>query len=427
MNDLLTGLGSGAQCREELERLAADPAGLTDVGLILADLDGFHHVNVQQGYEAGDDLLRAVAAQLMAAVGDEGPLYRLSIDEFALIVAKAGEDLKDVAGRVRAAFAAASGAGTMTASIGVASAQPDDGPQDVLQRAGMALHMARRSGPGSLVDAATATMLSVAEQEDLAVRTALRAREYELHFLPVMRLADDRAVGAETLVRWRRDRGPLVAPGSFLPFVRRSGLAAEFGAHVIEEACATWVERLRSALNGEEGSAPQLTINVDGEQAEQEGFDALVLHLLQRAGVRPDELVLEVTEGVLDRPSVTERLRRLRAAGVRISLDDFGSGPIVLASMRELPVDLIKIDQALVADLDPQDPDVGLIADIQRLAERLGLSVAVEGVETELLLDRLRALGIPFAQGYHFGEPCAADELIERLLAAAPVPPVPAV
>jgi len=420
MGDLLTGLGSGAQCREELERLAASPEGLAGVGLILADLDGFHHVNVQQGHAAGDELLRAVAAQLVAAVGEAGPLFRLSVDEFALIAAGTQQDLADAAQRMRQAIAMASPAAPRTTCIGIGMAQPDDGPQEVLQRAGMALHLARRRGPGSLVDAVTMAVLSVAEQEDLAVRTALRASEYELHFLPVMRLADDRAVGVETLVRWRRDRGPLVAPGSFLPFVRRSGLAAEFGAHVIEGACTTWVTSLRHALAGQDGSAPQLTINVDGEQAEQEGFDALVLHLLERAGVRPDELVLEVTEGVLDRPSVTERLHRLRAAGVRISLDDFGSGPIVLASMRELPVDVIKVDQALVADLDPQDPDTGLIADIQRLAERLGLSVAVEGVETTLLLDRLRALGIPFVQGFLFGEPCTAEEMIVRL-AAQPV------
>jgi len=228
----------------------------------------------------------------------------------------------------------------------------------------------------------------------------------------------------ETLVRWRREATTLVAPGSFLPFVRRSGLAAEFGAHVLEQAATEWVAGLRGAVTGAElpaGPTPMLSVNVDGEQAEQEGFDALVLHLLQRSGVRPDEVMLEVTEGVLDRPSVTERLVRLREAGVRISLDDFGSGPIVLARMRDLPLDVIKVDQTLVAALDPQDPDVALIADIQQLAAHLGLQVAVEGVESPQLVERLRAIGIPLAQGFHFGRPCTADELIERLRDGRPL------
>jgi diguanylate cyclase len=432
--DQVTGLGTAAVLRSALDARASHPSGLAGSGLILLDLDGFHRVNVESGFAAGDALLRSVATRLMdvaraaAQASPSSPTVRmsarLSADEFAVLVEADEEGLAALAQSLQEAVAQAGP--DVTACVGFAPGAADDDPQGLMLRAGTALRAARRRGPAAIVADADATAgSSLAEQEDLEVRTALRLGEYELHYLPVIRLVDDRPAGVETLVRWRREHGALVAPGSFLPFVRRSGLAAEFGAHVLEQAANEWVAALREAVSQASGAelragspagiTPLLAVNVDGEQAEQEGFDDLVLHVLERCGVRPGEVMLEVTEGVLDRPSVTERLSRLREAGVRISLDDFGSGPIVLARMRELPLDVIKVDQALVAALDPQDPDVALIADIQRLASLLGLRVAVEGVETLLLVARLRAIGIPLAQGFHFGRPCAAEELVERL------------
>lgn len=423
--DPVTGLGNASDLRAALEVRAAAPGGLSGCGLILLDLDGFHRVNVRSGFEAGDALLRSVAARLTEGQPDGSSdaaarsVARVSADEFAVLIDADEVELAAHADRARAATSEAHA--SITACVGYASGAEGDTPQDLVLRAGAALRSARRHGPDSIAgDADAAVGSSLAEQEDLEVRTALRLGEYELHHLPIVRLADGRPVGVETLVRWRREHGALVAPGSFLPFVRRSGLAAEFGAHVLEQAATEWVAALRDAVAAATepvGATPLLSINIDGEQAEQEGFDTLVLHLLQRCGVRPDEVMLEVTEGVLDRPSVTERLVRLREAGVRISLDDFGSGPIVLARMRELPLDVIKVDQTLVGALDPQDPDVSLIADILQLASLLGLQVAVEGVETPLLVERLRTIGIPLAQGFHFGRPCPADELVARLRA----------
>lgn len=422
--DRVTGLSTAPGLRSALVTRAGAARGLEGCGLVLLDLDGFHTVNVRSGLEAGDTLLRSVAARLTDA-SDDGvsgaPVVsvaaRVSADEFAVLADADGTALAALAQRLQQAVMQADP--TVTACVGYAAGAATDTPQDLVLRAGSALRAARLRGPGSIVGAADAAApSSLAEQEDLEVRTALRLGEYELHHLPIVRLADGRPVGVETLIRWRRERGTLVAPGSFLPFVRRSGLAAEFGAHVLEQAATEWVDTLRQAVIGATlpaGSTPLLSVNIDGEQAEQEGFDTLVLHLLERCGVRPDEVMLEVTEGVLDRPSITERLVRLREAGVRISLDDFGSGPIVLARMRDLPLDVIKVDQTLVAALDPLDPDVGLISDIHRLASLLGLQVTVEGVETPLLVERLRAIGIPLAQGFHFGHPCLAAELAERL------------
>jgi len=431
--DHVTGLGAAANLRSVLVAHAAGPDGLAGSGLVLLDLDGFHRVNIHAGFAAGDALLRTVATMLKDEANDAAPgepvvrlIARLTADEFAVFVEADEDALLAFAARLQEAVTEVTP--SVTACVGSAPGDASDTPQDLVLRAGAALRAARRRGAGSIVGAEEVTAsTSLAEQEDLEVRTALRLGEYELHYLPVMRLSDDRPAGVETLVRWRREHGTLVAPGSFLPFVRRSGLAAEFGAHVLEQAADEWVRVVRDAVTRasdpegvdalRSGATPMLAVNIDGEQAEQDGFDALVLHVLARCGVRPDEVMLEVTEGVLDRPTVTERLVRLREAGVRISLDDFGSGPIVLARMRELPLDMIKVDQTLVAALDPLDPDVALISDIQRLASLLGLQVAVEGVETALLVERLRRTGIPFAQGFHFGRPCTAGELVHRLRA----------
>lgn len=423
--DRVTGLSTAAGFRSALRTRAGASRGLAGVGLVLLDLDDFHQVNASSGFTAGDDLLHGVATGLRAAVGvgmgapQVAPqVARLSADEFAVLVDADADELPDLAERLhRAVTHAASGT---TACVGHAAGTSAGTVQDLMSRAGAALRAARLRGPRSSAGGSDVVLAtSLAEQEDLEVRTALRLGEYELHYLPIVRLVDRRTVGVETLVRWRRGHGALEAPGSFLPFVRRSGLAAEFGAHVLEQAARQWVAGLRAAVKvvaPAEDAAPRLSVNIHGEQAEQEGFDALVLHLLHRCGVATDEFMLEVTEGALDHPSVPDRLARLRAAGVRISLDDFGSGPIVLARRGELPIDVIKIDQTLIRELDVEDPDIELVADVLRLASLLGLEVAVEGVETPVLAERLHRIGVPLAQGFLFGRPCTAEELVARLV-----------
>jgi diguanylate cyclase len=197
--------------------------------------------------------------------------------------------------------------------------------------------------------------------------------------------------------------------------VRRSGLSVELGTAIIGDALARWRGLLRGALHRDDASATVpglvLTVNVDADQVEQDGFDGLVLHLLERAGVSPGELVLEVTEAVLTHAASRTRLQRLRDAGIRVAIDDFGAGPVVLSEIGALPVDILKVDQVLVGRLDPERPDVGLIEDLQRLAGLLGLQLAVEAVETPALAARIAQLGVPIAQGYHYARPMPPDEL----------------
>jgi diguanylate cyclase len=440
--DRLTGLSGPSALPALLE-------GEATTALLLIDLDAFHAVNLDRGFAAGDTALVATAGALQefaVATGGGARAVRTSADEFALVVPCGSErEALELGARAIAAVAALAG---MTASCGavlVEGSRADMGEaRRAVQRAGLALQHARRAEPGSVAaqPEGRAELTSV-EQDDLDVRTALRIGDYELHFQPMLEPTATTAIGLEALVRWRRGELGLVAPGSFLPQVRRSGLAAEFGAGVLARALEEWADELRDAVvaapptvvggaggsepggRGSTALLPLLAVNVDAEQAGQTGFDALVLHLLERCGVPSAQLVLEVTESVLAEPATVARLRRLRDAGVHVAIDDFGAGPVVLSEMRELPVDIVKVDQALIGRLDRTAPDVALIDDLRQLTRLLGLRLTVEAVETPALARRVAELGVDLVQGYHYARPMPPDVVVAWLQANLVEPPVP--
>lgn len=420
--------------------LAGRLGGEASVALLLLDLDAFHAVNLDRGFAAGDAVLvasAAVLADVARSVGGGALAMRTSADEFALVAPCGSErEALDLAAHAVADIAATDS--DVTASCGailVERPRADaSGVRRAVLRAGLSLQHARRTGRGSVAGQPEGrSELSSAEQDDLEVRTALRLGDYELHFQPMLEPTTATAVGLEALVRWRRDELGLVAPGAFLPQVRRSGLAAEFGAGVLARAFEEWADGLRDAVlaapgddrsatrgvtrgNGEAAALrPLIAVNVDAEQAAQSGFDALVLHLLARNGVASEQLVLEVTESVLAEPATVARLHRLRAAGVHVAVDDFGAGPVVLSEMRDLPVDIVKVDQVLVGRLDRLVPDVSLIDDLRRLTSLLGLRLTVEAVETSALAQRVAEMGIDLVQGYHYARPMSSGDVVAWL------------
>ncbi len=397
--------------------------------LVLVDLEGFGAVNLRDGFPAGDALLVRTIAALEAAVrtavrtggpaaGDPAVL-RLAGDQLAVVLpGVTGDTIVEVAAALTGSAADASG---LAACGGVVPVVHDDaGVTDVrrtVHDAGLALRAARLAGSGSVRGpSGGGGALTAVEEEDLEVRTLLRSGGFELHFQPLVDPTSGRPIGVEALVRARSSAGTVSGPGGFLPQVRRSGLSVELGTAIIADALAWWSGRLRGALLGGGGSTgmsgSMLTVNVDVDQVEQDGFDRLVLHLLECSDVLPGELVLEVTEAVLAGAAARDRLQRLRDAGVRVAIDDFGAGPIVLSEIGALPVDILKVDQVLVGRLDRERPDVGLIEDLLQLAGLLGLQLAVEAVETPTLASRIAQLGVPIAQGYHYARPMPPDELV---------------
>lgn len=391
--------------------------------VVLLDIDGFHRMNLAHGFVAGDEILAHLAERLSQVLPDGAALFRVSVDEFALLLPPSNTPVLSVATNISEVChtPGTPHVDVLSVSVGAAVATSKHNPIDLVRAAGAALYVARQKKPGRIVHANEINhVYGVAEQEELAVRTALRLGEYVRHYLPLIDVPTRKPIAAEMLVRWQQADMTLRSPATFLRIVQRSGLASEFGAHMFVRACNDWADTLRAAFKPVSGIKPVLAVNIDAEQARQEGFGGLILHLLTRAGLTPNEVVLEVTERVFESPQIAAELQSMRDAGVMVSLDDFGLGSVMLAQLKTLPLDWIKIDQELVASLDAQNPDVSLIKDITQLAGLLGVGVAVEGVETETLFQHIAGLNIPVAQGFLFAEPDTAEHIRQWLQSRQP-------
>ncbi|MEX2533353.1 MAG: bifunctional diguanylate cyclase/phosphodiesterase [Nitriliruptoraceae bacterium] len=405
-----------------LQERHRDEATLDGQQVLLLDIDGFHRINLAFGYTAADEVLVHVAKRLVAAVPTGGIVCRLSVDEFGVVLPPSSTPIAATAKALSDAMFApgAPHVGNVSVSIGTAVGIEGHDPVELLRRAGAALYVARQK-PGRIVDAAALHhVFGVAEQEELAVRTALRLGEHVLHYLPVMQLDNMQPIGVEMLVTWQQQDLSLRWPATFLPIVQRSGLAAEFGTHMFARACVEWATGLRACFGPVDDDVAILAVNVCAEQSQQEGFADVLAHILARSGLMTREVIVEITERAFESPQSIQQLQSLRATGVRIALDDFGRGSVMLAQLKTLPIDWIKVDQELIRSLNEDDPDLSLIDDIGKLSRFLGIGVLVENIRTQILLERLRIVGINIGQGMLFGPPDTAANLQRALMAVGP-------
>lgn len=250
---------------------------------------------------------------------------------------------------------------------------------------------------------------SRAERLEGELRRALEHDALELHYQPIVDLADRRMTGAEALLRWRHPRLGSVSPHETIPLAERSGLMPALGRWVLERACrqrAEWAEQ---------GLTLPITINVSAQQLTDERFALAVLDAVERYGIDPQTLCLEMDERVFVEPAGTTRtvLESLRGFGAYVAIDDFGSGYSSLARLRGLPVEVVKIDGEFVSGLGTDPGDSAIVASIMSLAHAMGLHVIAEGVETEQQARELRALGCPVAQGFLFAPPLKPADLLE--------------
>ena len=413
--DSLTGLLSRSAFLGMVdERLAAGAACV-----LFVDLDGFKDVNDTSGHAAGDRLLRDVAAALAGAVGEGDVVARLGGDEFAVLVA--GGTVHEGLDVAAAVLDALSGTGRtretrshgVGASIGVAAGPAADA-EALLGHADLAMYEAKAAGGGRTVafEPAMRTRILhrariVAElDEALAGPGDVRAAGtgLDLHLQPIVRLPDGAWTGYEALLRWTTPDGQR-PPDDFVPIAEETGRIVGVGAWVLRRA-------LRWLADGGDPVAG-VSVNVASRQLADPAFTDLVLRTLEQTGVDPSRLTLEVTEGtaVDDLTRTGARLQTLRAAGVHVSLDDFGTGFSSLGYLARLPVDELKIDRRFVAGLGVRTEDDVLVRAVLRLAGDLGLGVVAEGVETAEQAALLTALGCPRAQGWWFCRPAPASAL----------------
>jgi diguanylate cyclase (GGDEF)-like protein len=404
LHDPLTNLPNRSLFVDRLRQaeLRAARAG-TAVGVLFLDLDGFKTINDSLGHGRGDELLVAVATRLAEALRAGDTAARLGGDEFAVLVDGLNDERETVAvaqrmlEALRAPIQLGSQFVTVRASIGVATAR---GPgEDLLRDADLAMYQAKAQGRDRIVSfdcgMHAATIASVALEHDL--RQALEHGELWLAFQPVVDLDTGAYVAAEALCRWTRP------PLEFIPVAEETGLIVPLGAWVLQEACrtaASWPDELR------------VGVNVSSVQLRSAEFVTTVADALAASGLRPDRLMLELTESVLmeDVQRSAERLRALQALGVRIAIDDFGTGHSSLEYLHQLPLDSLKIPKPFVDDVDADGGD--LARAIVDLGRSFGLTVVAEGIETEAQWETLRELGCTRGQGFLFAKPMSAEELL---------------
>jgi diguanylate cyclase (GGDEF)-like protein/PAS domain S-box-containing protein len=423
--DSLTGLPNRALFQERLRQaIARTQRSGAVVGVLFIDLDDFKVVNDTMGHEIGDDLLVAVGERLAGVLRPSDTAARLGGDEFAAIITDAPgpADIEQIADRVIDALSApfligehrASG----VASIGVATTTDAGDSQDLLRQADLALYVAKGGGKGQWCRYQSS--LHTAVRQRLELRTALEKAvadgAFTLMYQPIVALGTGVAVGFEALVRWTHPTRGLVAPGEFIDIAEESGLIVPIGNWVLENALATAAQWHRRQAGDR---PPYISVNVSARQFRTPGFVEKVRRELTVAGLPAECLMLEITESLLlrDDEQVWADLSMLRELGVRVAIDDFGTGYSSLSYLRQVAIDVVKIDKSFVDTMSADPQQRALVEGIVQLAKTLGLQVVAEGIEREVDREALVAIDCPLGQGYLFARPLSYTDATQWLLA----------
>ena len=413
--DELTGLPNRRYFYERLRKeLATAGAAGTPLTLLVADLDGFKELNDTLGHHAGDLLLQQLGPRVLDALSARDTLARLGGDEFAVLLP--GRDSAAAAAivdRIRAIldepFAIRDLNLHVEASIGVAAFPEHADEVDALvRRADVAMYQAKEARTGWEVYVAARDLHSRDRLQLLGdLRRAIEQRELELHYQPKVDLQSGTVRGVEALVRWRHPQRGLLSPMEFIPLAERTTLMRPLTLYVLDTAlaqCQQWRD---------EGLDLSVAVNLSVPNLLDTRLPGDVRALLDRWNVAPRQLNLEVTENVIlaDPARVIEVLNALKQVGVSLSLDDFGTGSSALSFLKNLPVDELKIDKSFVMAMERSEADEVIVRSTTELAQRLGLRVVAEGVETAAALERLERAGCEEAQGYFLQRPIPAAEI----------------
>jgi diguanylate cyclase (GGDEF)-like protein len=421
-HDPLTGLPNRVLLHDRLSQAVAHlERGRRRAAVLLLDLDRFKVVNDSLGHAAGDHILVTVAERLLRAVRPGDTVARLGGDEFVVVCDDLHGELDAVglADRVASAFdepfTLLGQELLVGASIGIAIARDQtSSPDDLLRDADAVMYRAKAHGGSrwEIFDSGLRDRVVERLRVETDLRRALDATELALYFQPVVSLATDEVVGAEGLARWEHpDRG-LILPDEFINVAEESGLIVPLGEWVIDEGC----RQLARWAKDDTTSARTISLNVSARQLVHGDLVRTVRQYLAATGADPRQLSLEITETALmdDVESASSVLTRLRALGVQVWVDDFGTGYASLTYLRRLPLTGVKIDRSFVAGLDTSAEDRAIVGGIVNLAHSLGLVALAEGVETEFQSERLRELGCDLAQGFLWSPAVRSDHLALR-------------
>ena len=426
--DSLTGLANRRLLHDRLERALAVSARNKMYGaLLFIDLDHFKTINDTVGHEYGDMLLQEVAQRLGAALREGDTISRPGGDEFVVIIEEIGTDRQQAAAHAKAAsdkilqtlskrYYLQDREYDGNASIGVVLFRGhEDNIDELLKRSDMAMYEAKRAGRGMarFFDPLMQAAFERRARLEGDLRKAIEARQFELHYQARVGLGG-RTVGAEALLRWPHPERGLVPPGEFIPLCEETGLILPLGEWVLETACAQL-----QAWQAEPATRQlKLSVNISARQFRQDDFVEQVKRILDKSGIDPARLELELTESIFieDIEHYIAKMQRLRDIGVLFALDDFGTGYSCLSYLKMLPLSQVKIDQSFVRDIAVDKNDEIIVETIIKMGQTLGLEVIAEGVETEEQRHRLEQHGCENFQGYLFGKPVPIAEFERALM-----------
>ena len=423
-NDFLTGLYNRMKCEVDLRKVIrrTEKAGLKGAVLFI-DLDDFKHINDGLGHQYGDILLQQIAAGLTGIPGIRGHCYRMGGDEFIIII---GPELYDELGKMVANIKTLFNKPWYlmeteyfcTMSMGIA-VFPDNSVDvhEITRMADVAMYEAKRSGKNgyayysSEVENSTAKRLDIENNMRQAVSTGID--EFVVFYQPVVNVNTQMCTSCEALVRWDSKALGFMGPGEFIPLAEYLGLITSIGDYVLEEACR------RCKLWNDNGHPDfYINVNLSVVQLLQKNVVENIKRILDKTGVNPKNIVLEITESfaINDMQRVMDIITGLKKLGPRIALDDFGTGYSSLNYIKQLPLDIIKVDKTFIDDIIEDDYAQAFVKLIVDLSKTIGTKIVVEGVEHKEQFELLKSLGVDYIQGYYFGKPVPANIFEEKNL-----------
>lgn len=421
--DSLTGLANRARFFRLVEEMLTQPLA---AAVVMIDLDGFKDINDTLGHAVGDGILREVARRLEAVVGSAEPVARIGGDEFAILLVGVAEPQEALAmstlvnDSVTKPIILDGQEIHIAASCGVALAPLHTrNPIELLGNADLALFRAKTKGRGRCCVFEPSLRMEAAARRlyGMEIHRAVKEGEFLLVYQPQVRLDDGSLTGAEALIRWRHPERGLLAPAAFLPALERGPLAATVGSWVLDQACAQAALWRRSGLR-----AFRMGVNLFSAQFLVGDLAAEVVEILDRHGLPPSSLELEITENIaLDHDDVVlEKLRKLRAIGVGIAFDDFGTGFASLSLLKRYPLSRIKIDRSFIEGMLSSEKDASVVRAILDMARAFDLETIAEGIEGAPERDSLLQQGCEEGQGYFFGKPMLAPHFADAFGIAPP-------
>lgn len=417
-NDFLTGLYNRMKCESDLKKIIKQSVKDGVKGaLMFIDLDDFKHINDGLGHQYGDVLLQQIAAGLQSIVGLRGKCYRMGGDEFvAIVMPDMFSELERIANKVKDMFNKPwylmETEYFCTMSMGIA-VFPDDSKDvhEIIRLADIAMYESKKNGKNGYTFYDSCSKLNTARRLDIenSMRQAVTSgiEEFVVFYQPVVDVRTGECSSCEALVRWDSKALGFMGPGDFIPLAEYLGLITSIGDYVLEEAC-------RRCRYWNEHGIPDFHINVNLSvvQLLQKDVAETVARILKKTGVNPKNIVLEITESfaINDMDRVLDIIKGIKKLGPRIALDDFGTGYSSLNYIKQLPLDIIKVDKTFIDDIVEDEYAQAFIKLIVELSDTIDTDIIVEGVENEAQLNILKELGVDYIQGFYYGKPVPAYE-----------------